>query len=218
MYHFVFDLKINDEVHHLTTSQISTSESNRTYTNMLAIKAGKQLSLTATLKVLEPDTDEASETIISNDNIRFFGDIIDRKALLWAITNNIVCDYLVQTIITNDDQLAALFVNLSIVDDIDKRLFLAAYVALKSINDDNSHHLLVYANCRENAEKIIDYAKMLMGLEYFTILRMRKRGGDDLQNGILESQESLPLKKLKNSARNISLISTLIRRKFHFQQ
>lgn len=43
--------------------------------------------------------------VVSNDNVEYFGEIIERKSLLWAINENIVCDYLIQTIITNEEQL-----------------------------------------------------------------------------------------------------------------
>ena len=43
--------------------------------------------------------------VISNDNVEYFEELIDRKYLLWAITKNIICDYVIQTIITNEEQI-----------------------------------------------------------------------------------------------------------------
>ena len=53
--------------------------------------------------------------------------------------------------------------------DNDKRLFLSAYSALKSINDNNSHHLLIYCNNIDNSIKVINYIKNLLDRKYFNI-------------------------------------------------
>jgi len=73
-------MKINDECHHLTSSNMKLENITKTYIEMLNIKSIKQLSLTATLKNLE--TSNIDLSIVSNDNINYFGEIIDRKCLL----------------------------------------------------------------------------------------------------------------------------------------
>ena len=75
-------MKINDECHHLTSSNMKLENITKTYIEMLNIKSIKQLSLTATLKNLE--TSNIDLSIVSNDNINYFGEIIDRKCLLQA--------------------------------------------------------------------------------------------------------------------------------------
>ena len=75
---YKFDMKINDEVHHLTSNNINEEE-KKTFVNMLKIDSKKQLSLTATLKILENKETQRDEDIVSNDNKCYFGDIIDRK-------------------------------------------------------------------------------------------------------------------------------------------
>jgi len=159
---FIFDMKINDEVHHLTSTNMELEKSTKTNIEMLKIPSNKQISLTATLKQLDNNDDN----IISNDNENYFGKIIDRKCLLWAIQNNIVCDYIIQTIITNDDDQLHKF---NIIDETDKRLFLSAYSALKSINDNYSHHLLIYSNSMDNSLKLVQYIKLLLDNNYFNI-------------------------------------------------
>jgi len=144
---FVFDMKINDECHHLTAGMIS--EDKKQFIQMLRIPSAKQLSLTATLKQLDDG--------ISNDNVAYFGQVIERKCLLWAIRENIICDYVIQTIITNEEQFGRFHIR-----ENEQRLFLAAFSCLKSISDGHSHHALVYSNNKENSSKIIDYIKMLM--------------------------------------------------------
>ena len=163
----IFDMKINDECHHLTSSNMKLENTTKTYVEMLNIKSCKQLSLTATLKNLETTNTELS--IVSNDNINYFGEIIDRKCLLWAINEKIICDYIIQTIITDEEQLEKQFKEFNINDENDKRLFLGAYATLKSIFDSNSHHLLIYSNTKENSIKLIDYINILINDNYFDI-------------------------------------------------
>ena len=157
---FKFDMKILDEVHHLTTMNSVSSKKSKKYIEMLYIPYIKQLSLTATLKLLETLGDK--ENIISNDNVERFGKIIDQKNVLWAIEHDIICDYYIQTIITNEDKLEEQFNTFNITDENDKRLFLSAYCSLKTINDGHSHHLLIYSNSMENSFKIIQYIKLLL--------------------------------------------------------
>jgi superfamily II DNA or RNA helicase len=165
--HFVFDMKINDEVHHLTTTNMRIAHTTKSYVQMLNIPCVKQLSLTATLKHLENRTDDVD--VVSNDNVDYFGEIIDRKCLLWAIDQNIICDYVIQTIITNEEKLEHQLSKFHIIEENDKRLFLSAYASLKSMFDGHSHHVLIYSNNTENSLKLVDYIKMLLDEAYFHI-------------------------------------------------
>jgi superfamily II DNA or RNA helicase len=158
---YEFDIKVLDEVHHLTANNYN--ENNKQYIDILKIKSNKQLSLTATLKLIDND----NEDIISNDNEKYFGKIIDKKNLLWAIENNIICDYLLQTIITDTKDID--YNKFNINDELDIKLFLSAYSALKSINDNNSHHILIYSNSTNNSLKIIKYIELLFEYKYFII-------------------------------------------------
>jgi len=164
---FVFDMKILDEVHHLTTNNMRLAHTTKKYIQMLNISSVKQLSLTATLKQLESMRDDG--IVVSNDNVKYFGEIIDRKCLLWAINENIICDYVIQTIITNEEQLEQQLSRFHIIEENDKRLFLSAFASLKSIFDGHSHHLLIYSNNKDNSLKLIQYIKMLLDDNYFDI-------------------------------------------------
>lgn len=163
---YEFDMKLNDECHHLTTSNMEIANTRRTFVQMLNIKSKKQLSLTATLKQIEAN--ENNPEIVSNENKEFFGDIIDRKNMIWAINKNIICDYVIQTIITEEVELEEIINKFEISEECDKRLFLSAYVTLKSITEEHSHHLLIYANKQDNADKIIHYIKLLIEHKYFS--------------------------------------------------
>lgn len=164
---FVFGMKILDEVHHLTTNNMRLAHTTKKYIQMLNIPSVKQLSLTATLKQLESMCDDG--IVVSNDNVEYFGEIIDRKCLLWAINENIICDYVIQTIITNEEQLEQQLSRFHIIEENDKRLFLSAFACLKSIFDGHSHHLLIYSNNKDNSLKLIQYIKMLIDDNYFDI-------------------------------------------------
>lgn len=154
----IFDIVINDEAHHLTAQNISLFDNPKTFIQMLNIPCAKRLSLTATLKQI--DNDELVEN---------FGEIIDRKCMLWAINLNIICDYVVQTIVSDEHQLSEQLLIFNVSGENDTRLFLGAYIALRSVFDGHSHHLLVYTNNMENSVKLETYMKMLIIANYFSM-------------------------------------------------
>jgi superfamily II DNA or RNA helicase len=162
-----FAMKILDEVHHLTSHNMRLANTAKTYIQMLNIPAVKQLGLTATLKQLESIGDD--DNVISNDNVLQFGEIIDRKCLLWAINNNIICDYDIQTLIKEEEQIEQHLALFNVTDENDKRLLLSSYASLKSINEGHSHHLIIYANNTENSLKLIHYVKLLLENSYFVL-------------------------------------------------
>jgi hypothetical protein len=125
---------------------------------MLNITSTKQLSLTATIK----EYDDENEQTVANNNVDYFGYIIDNKSLLWAINEKIVCDYEIQTLLFDETKLNVLFNQFKITVDNDKRLFLSAYATLKSIYTNQIHHGLLYTNNKENSIKIIEYTKILL--------------------------------------------------------
>lgn len=154
------DMLILDEVHHLTSNNISSG--GKKFTDILKVNCVKQIALTATLKEL---TSDDLETIVSNTNEKYFGSVIERRNLLWSIENKIICDYTVQTIITDEDNLEEYNHIFGLQSEEEKRLLFAAIAAIKSIIQGFSHHLLLYTNKQENSKKIIDYVKKL--LQYY---------------------------------------------------
>lgn len=149
---YAFDLKILDEAHHLT-SKSADNYTDRAFVQMLNIVSTKQLALTATPKYLESDTTNT----VSNDNEAQFGKIIHQICLLWAIQQNIVCDYVIQTIIVDEAKIDAVE---------NKRLFLSAYCALKSIDNGHSHHLLIYCNEMTSSALILHYVRELLRKDF----------------------------------------------------
>ena len=102
---YIFDMKINDECHHLTASNITDENINKyhkRYIKMLYIPSNKQISLTATLKYITNPSNNEYMTTISNCDEKYFGNIIDNRGVMWSIKNNIICDYKVQIFIMNN--------------------------------------------------------------------------------------------------------------------
>jgi superfamily II DNA or RNA helicase len=89
--------------------------------------------------------------------------------LLWAINENIICDYVIETLETNEEKLEQHLEHFHITEENDKRLFMSAYASLLSINVNHSHHLLIYSNNKDNSLKLIQYIKMLIDDNYFDI-------------------------------------------------
>ena len=192
--YFNFDMKILDECHHLCSHNKKKAEESKSYIKILNIPSTKQISLTATLKQIE-NIDNCE--VISNDNIDYFGEIIDRKCLLWAIQENIICDYEIQTLITDEDKLEEFFLKFNITEENDKRLFLSAYAGLKSISDGISHHITMFSNDTDNSEKLIEYINMLIENKYFDIPDLFRSNYYGEMNSKVQTQIISDFKKSK---------------------
>ena len=188
-------MKILDECHHLCTHNMTLAKKSNTYIHMLNIKSTKQISLTATLKQIENNTENCE--VISNDNIEYFGEIIDRKCLLWAIQENIICDYEIQTLITDEDKLEEFFLRFNITEENDKRMFLCAYAGLKSISERISHHITMFSNDTDNSKKLIEYINMLIDKDYFDIPDLFRSNYDGEMNSKDQTQIISNFKKSK---------------------
>ena len=174
---FVFDMKINDECHHLTTKNILSSPPSspsspsaiktKKYVEMLSIPSKKQLSLTATRKDLECDDDLIRVNIVGNNNVDYFGEIIESRNLLFGIKNNIITDYSVLFVKSTEECLSQQIQKFNITSENDKRLWLAAFILLKCINDGQSNHALIYCNSIENCKKIVKFIEEMICLGYF---------------------------------------------------
>ena len=99
--------------------------------------------------------------------MEIFGEIIDSRGLDWAIRENILCDYVVQTIVSDTDTVDYHASRFNITTPNDKRLFLSAFSALKSISIGDSHHLLIYANDTPNTRKIVEYVNRMLASKCF---------------------------------------------------
>lgn len=146
-----FDMKILDEVHHLTTEDIDTAQERNSFVKILEVRSKKQIGLTATMKELEN-----FEKSVSNDDKDIFGDIIEERNLLWAIDKNIVTDYLIQTVQVKKEVVNSFS---TIRTDNERNLMLAAYCAVESIKTKNSKHMLIYCNTTENSILVINFIK-----------------------------------------------------------
>lgn len=165
--HTTFDMKILDNVHYIIQTRIGVS--------IMTIPYEKQLSLTAT------------KTHLKSLSTKHFGELVDRKELSWALTNKLVCDYTIQTIITDEDQLS----KFRILEEENKRLFFSAFVCLKSMFEGQSHHVVMYLHTNDHSFNMMEYIQMLLDIDYFEIPNLyysRYHSGMDLneQNDILQ--------------------------------
>lgn len=160
-----FDIKICDEAHHLTSNNMKIDEETKNFVEFLKINSNKQLSLTATLKDIE--NLDNNDKIVSNKNEDFFGKVILKYSLLWGINKNIICDYQIQTLIYNEQLINEYLDDFGLNNLNDITLFLSSYTSLKSISSNNSHHLLIYSNSKENSKKIIYYINELVHKKFF---------------------------------------------------
>ena len=139
---YIFDIKILDEVHHITSSNVVKADKKNSFIQFLKIESIKQLSLTATLKI---NSNEVGNTLTNVDK-KYFGRIIDKKNLFWAIKNKIVCDYKIKTIRKEEDNIFS--------EGSNKQLFLSSMCALKNIKTRETHHQLLICNSKVSANEI----------------------------------------------------------------
>ena len=101
---FDFDIKIFDEVHHITSINVIDTENiknRKLFRHCLNIKSKYLLSLTATLKIID---NYSIKKVISNDDKKYFGNIIDTRTFKEGIENKRLCDFKVY-IIDNKEHL-----------------------------------------------------------------------------------------------------------------
>ena len=170
----LFSLKIYDEAHHLTTGDETRSqeEDRKTWTKIMSVASNKTLSLTATLKTRDDTKPSQINNTITNDDVVHFGSVILKRDVLWAIKNDIICDYVIQVLKVNGDegtQIYSIFRSLDVYSDVDKRLCLSAYSALESITKGHSHHLLIFCNSTEHSDTINNYISELISKGYFEL-------------------------------------------------
>ena len=151
---YKFNIIIHDEMHHLT----GLNETEKNFKQILNIESNYKLFLTATLKsIINED-----ENLISNDNTDIFGDIIVSKPLSWALDNGLICEYGIETITCNNEDLNKLFKFYDIQDELNKKLFLSAYISLQTIVTNKCNHLLIYCNKVDNCNIVNNYIKLLI--------------------------------------------------------
>ncbi len=158
-----FDFKILDECHHATTGNIDYANEHKSFINILHIKSKYQLAITATTKESYTETDKE----IANDSEEWFGKEIERLCLLYAIKNNVVCNYDILAITADKNALVQQLEKYKITEQCHKQLFLSAYITLKSIISGHTNKLLMYCNSIENSKLIISYLNILITDKYF---------------------------------------------------
>ena len=91
---YTYDLKIYDEFHHLTSINLEKTnkgtELRNIYINCLKVKSKYTLSLSATLKIIEK---LSLKKVLSNDDKKEFGQIIDKRTFNDGLQNKRLCDF-----------------------------------------------------------------------------------------------------------------------------
>ncbi len=127
---YKFDFKIGDEMHHLASS----------FDDFPKIESTKTLYMTATEKPGD------------------FGELIDKKSVKWAIENKKITDYQC-TVIKNTNQEIVEIMNHHNIINNNLELFLAAYSAVKSLNETTTH-ILIYTNSIESSKIICEIVSL----------------------------------------------------------
>jgi superfamily II DNA or RNA helicase len=161
-----FDAKICDEMHHLTSKDISHSlqEERKTNLKFLLIDAHFQLGLTATPRVIQERGKEElnpHSRAIANDTTESFGEAIVERGLRSAIDLNTICDYRINIYASNASHLK-IFDELEVYDDRNRRLVLTAYGILHLISTGKCSNWLVCANTIEGCGLLKSYVKDLL--------------------------------------------------------
>ena len=187
---YTFDFKLGDEAHHLT----GVDENKKCgFLKFHKIQSDKTLYMTATEKTI---IDNSNSNIYSMDNVKQFGNIIDKKKTFkWAIENKKITDFNVLSIETNDHDMDEIIKSLNIDVDIkDRELFINCYITVKSFDKYNKlSHILLYTNTTSNADKCQKFIEqILIKLDRHDIYNKALHSKNDFDN----TEE---IEKFKNS-------------------
>lgn len=155
-----FDFKIGDEAHHLAS--IKKEKISKKFSAFHHIQSTYALYMTATPKYLESVSEEEKNNIYSMNDEKYFGNIIDKKSISWAIENKKISDYHLNIIYNSEDEVDIIIKNLDI-KVTNKELFISAYMTLKSMEKySDLTHLLIYCNSTYNASIVNQYMKEII--------------------------------------------------------
>ncbi len=154
-----FDFKIGDEAHHLAS--IKKEKINKKFSAFHHIQSIYALYMTATPKYLESGEKENNNIFSMNDE-KYFGNIIDKKSISWAIENKKITDYYLNVLYNKEDEVDMIIKSLDI-QVTNKELFISAYMTLKSMEKySDLTHLLIYCNSTYNASIVNQYIKEIL--------------------------------------------------------
>jgi superfamily II DNA or RNA helicase len=200
-----FDVKICDEMHHLTSkdSTFSLQEERKTNLKFLVIETTFQLGLTATPRIVKEDLQQQQQQhhAIANDTIESFGEAIVERGLRSAIDLKTICDYRINIYSTNSTHLK-IFEDFNVYDEKDQRLFLTAYGMLHLILIGKCPNWLVCANTIEACRNLKTYVYQLLLEKTFACLK------DEIYVNVFTSDlradiQKTILQKFENSEKGI---------------
>ena len=200
-----FDIKIGDECHHLV-GELKKEENLKKFTTFHQIKSHKTLFLTATAKkYLELN---ANKVIYSMHLNNYFGEVIDERTVNWAIENGYLCDYKLIDVVNKQSEINIIMDGLNIIqllesgshkkyidklkqnaiknetvwrDKIDE-LFMASYLAVKSIHEEGLSKLLLYTNLIVHADICKYFIQSIINSDIFQDFDKKNFYNNDLHS------------------------------------
>ena len=173
-----FSFSILDEVHHLCNSE-TVNEGHRN-TDILKLDVNKRLGLTATMKEID---DDENENKIDNMDISFFGEIIDKKSVLWGIESGYTCDYQLSVPRVTYQELKNILGGC--INEESSYLYLSAYISLMTLAEGTCKKLLIFVNKIQDMEKLYEIIiKMLrssIDLFHIDIENIFKTNNDNMK-------------------------------------
>ena len=159
-----FDFIIGDEAHHL----VGIDDETKSYKQFHNIRRNKALFMTATEKNIGA---KYNQTVYSMDDDSLFGPYIDTKSVCWAIENKKITDYDLLILSNTEIEIDVIIRQLGIIN-ANKDLFMATFMALKSIETyEGLTHILLCCNKTESADKVIEYANIILDKKILSIDR-----------------------------------------------
>lgn len=150
-----FDFMIGDEAHHL----VGIEDETQNYKQFHNIHRNKTLFMTATEKNIGA---KCGQAVYSMDDEELFGNYIDVKSVRWAIENKKITDYDLLILSNTEKEIDIVIRQLGIVN-VNKDLFMATFMALKSMEQyTDLTHILLCCNKTESADKVIEYANIVL--------------------------------------------------------
>lgn len=159
-----FDFIIGDEAHHL----VGIDDETKSYKQFHNIRRNKALFMTATEKNIGAKYDQI---VYSMDDESLFGQYIDTKSVCWAIENKKITDYDLLILSNTETEIDVVIRQLGIIN-ANKDLFMATFMALKSIEKySDLTHILLCCNKTESADKVLEYANIILDKQILSIDR-----------------------------------------------
>jgi predicted helicase len=158
---YKFDFGIYDEAHR------TVGEDEKYFTNI--IKSGiekKRIFMTATEKIYSYSNKTEKENILSMDNEKIYGKVINKYSMRQAIEDKVLVDYRLVAPFINSNKYDEKILNNNFVNEkdisFDIRTILTGLMIISAIEQYKFKHLLIFSNTNERAKKIIEFIELYL--------------------------------------------------------